>query len=457
MPVKLSTVTTNNSVGLDFNKELGIKPINIKDKFIGVDTKSRDFQNLFGNNAVLKRIFNGGYSKEYSANFDAGPVSVGASTKVTLGKIYAKLGTVTTAQFDLGGVNLGVKKSGSANLESVAPETGNGITLRAKTLESFGTTPSLSLKLPTAELKLGLLGNIDVAAAAVDTRLSGSLGFRAFGRRRSVDGSTDLPRLSFPNRSPSANISSGKNGKPIELVNFSLAEVISGKPKPGSKPGTKGRAKLFDFEIKGVRLTSDLRNPFAAAKITPTISDTGSSIAISNRIPLITASMSLNKLASNGYAPLKLLAERIKRDSYDINYKLLDLSVGSDVKIGYTGKLGFSGYYSRAQFESGQTLNLSRSANQVSGGITVQNTTELKRLLDADGDGKATVRFNFGYSNVGLTLDFGLYANLFTQLEFGKLSVDVGTSIGFSNRFIDVSKRVGGRVVDFGPLYKGRL
>jgi Ca2+-binding RTX toxin-like protein len=106
---------------------------------------------------------------------------------------------------------------------------------------------------------------------------------------------------------------------------------------------------------------------------------------------------------------------------------------------------------------NGQTLDLRRSANQVSSGITVQNTTELKRFLDADGDSKATIRFNFGYSNVGLTLDFGLYANLFAQLEFGKLSVDVGTSIGFSNRFIDVSKRVGGRVVDFGPLYKGRL
>lgn len=455
MAVTVSVNKTNNLVDLDFNKELGIKPININDKFIGINTKDKGFQSLFGNNRILKQMFNGGYTKDFSKSFKAGPVSVDADAKLTFGSIYAKLGVVASAQFDLGGAKLGANKSGSVNLVSFTPETGNGIKLNAKTLTVFGATPKASFKLPTASLRLGLLGDANIAAVSLDSSLRGSLKYKGYG----LSGSVDLPRISFPG-SVQANIyNKDRKGNilPLDLINYSLADIAAGKPKPGSKPGTKGKPNLFDFEFKGVRITSDIRNPFAGAKITFNNSKTAPAIALSNRIPLVTASFSLNKLASNGYPVLKLLAERIKRDAYDVNYKLLDLSVNSELKIGYTGTVALSGYYSRATFENGQTLNLSGSTNQFSTVLNVLNTTELKTLLDTNGDGKATINFNFGYSGARLKLDFGLYANLFAQLDVGQLTVDVGSSIGFKNRFVKVSKDIGGRVIDFGPLYKGRL
>jgi len=455
MVVKVSVDKTDNLIDLDFNKELGIKPINIQDKFIGINTKDKGFQKLFGKNPVVNRMFSGGYSKNFSAGFKAGPVNVNASTKLTFGSLYAKLGIVASAKFDLGGAKIGAKKSGSADLVSFVPETGNGIRLSARTIAAFGAAPSASFKLPTASLKVDLLGDTNVAGVSLDSKLSGGIKYKRFN----LSGSTDLPKVSFPGSIQAQIYKKDKKGKisPINLINFNLSDIAAGKPKPGSKKGTKGTANLFDFEIKGVKITSDIRNPFANAIITPNNSRTAPSITLSNRIPLVTASTSLNKLASNGYPLLKLLAKKIKRNAYDVDYKLLDLSIGSDLKIGYTGTIGLSGYYSRATLEDSQTLNLNSTANQYSNVLNVLNTTDLKKVLDADGDGKATIKFSFGYNSASLKLDYGLYANLFAQLEIGKLSVDVGSKIGFSNRFVDISRKVGGKIVDFGPAYKGRL
>jgi Ca2+-binding RTX toxin-like protein len=164
-------------------------------------------------------------------------------------------------------------------------------------------------------------------------------------------------------------------------------------------------------------------------------------------------SSSLNKLGAKAYPLLNLLAKRIEGKGYDINYKLLDLSVGSDLKLKYSGRIQLAGQRSSATFESGKSVNLSGASNGFSDSVGLLNTTELKKLLDANGDGKATIRFDQAINQANFVLEYGLYANLVSTLEVGKFNASIGAEINFPGKKISA----GTDLVDISLYKKQKL
>jgi Ca2+-binding RTX toxin-like protein len=408
MPQRLNVTGTAETVKLDLNKAAGLKSLDLKNKFVGVDTNDKTFQSLFDNYPKAKKIFQGGYTERFSKEFSVGRLSAEASGELILAKVYAKFGTlVESAGYNLGGVTIAANQTGALDLLASVP-SGNGIQLSAKTLSILGATPKLSAKLPDAYLKAKLLANVDIAALAVDSRITGRV-------KRLGSASIDLPRFSF--------LQGIKTKTPISipLIDFSIPKVIEGKATGiyGKKQTKKG---ILTSEYEGIKLTSDLRGITKGLKILPDGS-------LSGEFSIFTLSASLNKLGAKAHPLLNLLAKRLENKGYTIDYKALDLSIGSDLKLKYTGKVNLSGQRSSATFENGSSVTLSNAANGLSNSINVQNTTQLKRLLDPNGDGKAVITLNWSYDKASFDLNYGLYTNLLAIVEAGKFQIDVGGEI----------------------------
>ncbi|MGF2035133.1 MAG: calcium-binding protein [Nostoc sp. CmiVER01] len=409
MPLKLNVTGDAQTVNLDFNQAAGLKALDVKNKFIGIDTSTKAFQDIFKGYPKVQKIFNGGYSENFSYGFKKSGAKIEASGELILAKVYAKAGLlVESAGYNLGGVKIGVKQTGSTDLLAFVPSGGgNGIELSAKTISAFSGNPSLSVKLPEAYLKASLLANIDIGALAFDGKIKGSLG--------KISKTIDLPRFGV--------FSGIKTAPPISisLVDLSIKKIIEGKATGiyGKKQTSKG---ILESEYEGIKLTSDLRNISKRINI-------NSNGSLSGEIPLFKLGASLNKLGAKAFPYLNLLAKRIEGSGYVIDYKLLDLSIESSLKIKYNGKLNLSEQSSSVTFENSKSLTLSGTSNGSSNSIEVLNTTELKKFLDTDGDGKATVKFDWGYNKASYVLNYGLYADLSATLEAGKFKVNIGTEI----------------------------
>jgi len=432
MPLKLNVTGDAEAFKLDFNKAAGIKALDVKNKFIGVDTKEKNFQALFKSYPKVQKIFRSGYSEEFSKEFSVGRASVKASGELILARIYAKLGfTIESAGYDLGGVTIGSKHTGSFDLVASTPASGNGFSLSTKTISALGGIPSLSATLPNAYLKAKLLGDVDIGALAFDGKLKGSI-------KRIGSKTVDLPRF---------GILSGIKTKPpisIPLVDFSVPKVLNGQATGiyGKKQKKKG---ILEAEYEGIKIASDLRKFANGLKV--------SNGTLSGEFSIFTMSSSLNKLGAKAYPLLNVLAKRIEGKGYDINYKLLDLSVGSDLKLKYSGRIQLVGQRSSATFENGRSVSLSGTSNGLSDGVGLLNTTELKKLLDANGDGKATVKFDQAINQANFVLEYGLYANLVSTLEVGKFNASIGAEINFPGKKISA----GTDLVDISLYKKQKL
>lgn len=432
MPLKLNVTGDAQAFKLDFNKAAGIKALDVKNKFIGVDTKEKSFQALFKSYPKVQKVFRNGYSEEFSKEFSVGRVSVEASGELILARIYAKLGLmIESAGYDLGGVTIGSKQAGSFDLLASTPTSGNGFSLSTKTVSALGGVPSLSATLPNAYLKAKLLGDVDIGALAFDGRLKGSI-------KRIGSKTVDLPRF---------GVLSGIKTQPpisIPLVDFSVPKVLNGQATGiyGKKQKKKG---ILEAEYEGIKIASDLRKFANGLKV--------SNGTLSGEFPIFTMSSSLNKLGAKAAPQLNLLAKRIEGKGYDINYKLLDFSVGSDLKLKYSGRIQLVGQRSSATFENGRSVNLSGASNGFSDSVGLLNTTELKKLLDANGDGKATVRFDQAINQANFVLEYGLYANLVSTLEVGKFNASIGAEINFPAKKISA----GTDLVDISLYKKQKL
>ena len=419
MPYKLNVTGEAEVIDLNFNKAAGIKALDIKNKFIGIDTSSKSFQHFFEGYPIVQKIFNSGYSKYFSKSVKISGAKIEASGELLLAKVYAKTGIlVESAGYNLGGVKIKGKQTGSVNLlASVPTNDGNGIRLSAQTISAFSGNPSLSVKLPDAYVKAKLLADIDIGALAFDSKIKGSL--------LKASKTIDLPRISLlPGIKTKPPIS-------IPLVDYSIQKVLKGEATGiyGKKQTNKG---ILEAEYEGIKIKFDARNIGKSIKTNPDGSLTG-------EIPLIALSASLNKLGAKAFPALNLLAKRIEGSGYLIDYKLLDLSFASNLKIKYDGKLKFSGQKSSVTFEDGKTLVLSGAKNGVSNSIQVLNTTELKKLLDSNNDGKATAKFDWSYKQVNYALNYGLYADLSATIAAGQFKINVGTKIDLKIKTINAN------------------
>jgi len=207
MTVNLSVAKNVSAVDLNFNQALGIKPLNIKNKFIGINTKDAAFQNLFGD---FKTLFKGGYTKTFSKGFGIGPIDVDVSADLILGRVYANVGVNVSAGFDLGHAIVGLNTAGSISLSGSVPNPSGGILLSAKTLSEFGGTPKVDLKLPTAFIKADILADIDIATAAIDASVS--------AKWRRFRAGTDLPRLQLGQGFKGSINKKDRNKNPIPLT-----------------------------------------------------------------------------------------------------------------------------------------------------------------------------------------------------------------------------------------------
>lgn len=432
MTVNLSVAKNVSAVDLNFNQALGIKPLNIKNKFIGINTKDAAFQNLFGD---FKTLFKGGYTKTFSKGFGIGPVDVDVSADLILGRVYANVGVNVSAGFDLGHAIVGLNTAGSISLSGSVPNPSGGILLSAKTLSEFGGTPKVDLKLPTAFIKADILADIDIATAAIDASVS--------AKWRRFRAGTDLPRLQLGQGFKGSINKKDRNKNPIPLtvLDYTLQSVLDGTSKNLFNPKQKQKKALFETEYKGVRFTTDLRNVLKNIKTSSGGTKELPSVSISGEIPIISVDAALARVVSNINPKFKLLSQRFTGNGYDVNYKLIDFSVGSNLKLMYSGTVRLSGRYSRLTFENGSSMTLAGQTNGLSSLTSLSSTTSLKRVLDANGDGRADIKFDWGYNNAGLALDYGLYANIFGLLEAGKLKAEVGAEfkIGFGR----LSKNIG--------------
>ncbi|MBI4781430.1 MAG: calcium-binding protein [Oscillatoriophycideae cyanobacterium NC_groundwater_1537_Pr4_S-0.65um_50_18] len=420
MAINLSVAGNVNAIDLDFNRALGIKPLNIQNKFIGVNTKNPAFQNLFGD---FKSLFQGGYTKTFSKEFGIGPVDVDVSADLILGRVYANVGVNLSAGFDLGHAVVGLNTAGAISLSGSVPDASGGIALSTKTLTEFGGTPNIRLKLPTAFLKAGLLADVDITAAAIDASVS--------ARWKRFRTGIDLPRFGLGSFQGSINKKDKKkNPIPLTVLDYNLQNVLDGTSKNLFNPKEKQKKGLFETEYKGVRFSSDLRNVLKKIKTSNGGTKELPSVGISGEIPIISVDTALARLVSNIDPKFKLLSQRFTGNGYDINYKLVDFSVGSNLKLKYSGAVKLSGRYSRLVLENGNTITFAGKVNALGNLTGFSNTTALKQILDANGDGKADVKFEWGYNNAGLVLDYGLYANIFGMVEAGKLKADVGAKFG---------------------------
>ena len=432
MTVNLGVAKNVSAVDLNFNQALGIKPLNIKNKFIGINTKDAAFQNLFGD---FKTLFKGGYTKTFSKGFGIGPVDVDVSADLILGRVYANVGVNVSAGFDLGHAIVGLNTAGSISLSGSVPNPSGGILLSAKTLSEFGGTPKVDLKLPTAFIKADILADIDIATAAIDASVS--------AKWRRFRAGTDLPRLQLGQGFKGSINKKDRNKNPIPLtvLDYTLQSVLDGTSKNLFNPKQKQKKALFETEYKGVRFTTDLRNVLKNIKTSSGGTKELPSVSISGEIPIISVDAALARVVSNINPKFKLLSQRFTGNGYDVNYKLIDFSVGSNLKLMYSGTVRLSGRYSRLTFENGSSMTLAGQTNGLSSLTSLSSTTSLKRVLDANGDGRADIKFDWGYNNAGLALDYGLYANIFGLLEAGKLKAEVGAEfkIGFGR----LSKNIG--------------
>lgn len=432
MTVNLSVAKNVSAVDLNFNQALGIKPLNIKNKFIGINTKDAAFQNLFGD---FKTLFKGGYTKTFSKGFGIGPIDVDVSADLILGRVYANVGVNVSAGFDLGHAIVGLNTAGSISLSGSVPNPSGGILLSAKTLSEFGGTPKVDLKLPTAFIKADILADIDIATAAIDASVS--------AKWRRFRAGTDLPRLQLGQGFKGSINKKDRNKNPIPLtvLDYTLQSVLDGTSKNLFNPKQKQKKALFETEYKGVRFTTDLRNVLKNIKTSSGGTKELPSVSISGEIPIISVDAALARVVSNINPKFKLLSQRFTGNGYDVNYKLIDFSVGSNLKLMYSGTVRLSGRYSRLTFENGSSMTLAGQTNGLSSLTSLSSTTSLKRVLDANGDGRADIKFDWGYNNAGLALDYGLYANIFGLLEAGKLKAEVGAEfkIGFGR----LSKNIG--------------
>ena len=224
-------------------------------------------------------------------------------------------------------------------------------------------------------------------------------------------------------------------------LDYTLQSVLDGTSKNLFNPKQKQKKALFETEYKGVRFTTDLRNVLKNIKTSSGGTKELPSVSISGEIPIISVDAALARVVSNINPKFKLLSQRFTGNGYDVNYKLIDFSVGSNLKLMYSGTVRLSGRYSRLTFENGSSMTLAGQTNGLSSLTSLSSTTSLKRVLDANGDGRADIKFDWGYNNAGLALDYGLYANIFGLLEAGKLKAEVGAEfkIGFGR----LSKNIG--------------
>lgn len=425
MPIKLDVTNDIQLSKIDFNKEVGIKALDLKNKFIGLDTADKSFQSLFKGDPKIQKLFTKtGYSENFSKGFDVGPVSVDASIELIVARIYAKIGVlIERAGYTLGGVTVKNKQSGSYDVTVSAPPVGNGIELSAKTIAALSGSPELSVEMPDAYLKANLIADLDIGALALDGKIKGSI--------KGANKSIDLPRIAF--------VSGIKTTPPISipLIDFSIPKLLAGTAT-GLYGKKQTKKAVLETEINGIKISADARKFAQGLKV--------SGGNLSGEFPVFTTSFSLNKLGSKAYPALKLLADRYSGNGYDINYRLLDVNIASDLKLKYDGKLQLSGARSTATFENNSSINLSASSNGFSDKLRPLNTTELRSLLDANGDGKASIRFDQVVNQAGFALNYGLYANLSSTIDAGKFSADVDASIkilgkkrGIKKNLIDIN------------------